>query len=113
MTLYRVDLAERRRLLAVHHDEVFGKSPGSEGGCEEVLGMVSEHLIRVHPEWFGRDENVIHNRLTGEHWNVTTHDPLELAGRLVQEDLCLIELSDAGPGPDRRRVVFSKPLAIA
>jgi len=38
------------------------------------------------------------NRLTGEEWNLArpSCDPLELAGRLVQEDLCLIEPDDAG-----------------
>jgi hypothetical protein len=39
----------------------------------------------------------LHNQLTGETWDVRTIDPLELAGRLVQDDLCVIQNGDDGP----------------
>jgi hypothetical protein len=35
--------------------------------------------------------------MTDETLTFADHDPLELAGRLVQEDLCLIDPTDAGP----------------
>jgi hypothetical protein len=87
---YPSDMAERRRLLAAHRDEVFGAAPGSEAARAETLAIMLDHLTTVHPVWFERDGTIIHARLTGEHFDTAAFDPLELAGRLVQEDLCLI-----------------------
>ena len=46
-----------------------------------------------------RDGDTLHNALTGESWDLAALpcDPLELAGRLVQEDLCIIQQGDDGP----------------
>ena len=96
-SLYQAEIAERQRLLAERHAEVFGAEPGSAQARAETLTMVVEHLTRVYPEWFACDGRTIHNNLTGEQWDRAAHDPLELAGRLVQEDLCLIEASPEGP----------------
>jgi hypothetical protein len=95
--LYHTELAERGRLLAEHHAEVHGAEPGSEPARAETLTLIIEHLARVHPTWFSHDGASIHNHLTGERWNIAAHDPLELAARLVQEDLCVIEMSPDGP----------------
>ena len=95
--LYPVEMAERRRLLAERHREVFAAEPASAPARAEVLAMVLEHLTATHPDWFERDGDLIHVRLTGETLAMGAFDPLELAGRLVQEDLCLIELSPEGP----------------
>ena len=37
------------------------------------------------------------NHLTGEIWDLLAADPLDIAGRLVQEDLCLIQQVDNNP----------------
>ncbi len=94
---YKDDIAERRRLLAAHRADVLGFEPGSELARAETLRMVTEHLTRVHPSWFEHHGATLRNHLTGEQWDSAAHEPLELAGRLVQEDLCLIELSPEGP----------------
>jgi hypothetical protein len=94
---YPADIAERHRLLAERHDDVFGAELGSGPACVETLTTIVEHLTRVHPGWFTSDGTSIHNRLTGERWDIEAHDKLELAGRLVQEDLCLVEASPDGP----------------
>ena len=96
-TLYQAEIAERQRLLALHHAEVFGAEPESDAACAETLTMIIEHLTRVHPDWFEFDGITIQNRLTGQRRDIATHDKLELAGQLVQEDLCLIESSPDGP----------------
>jgi hypothetical protein len=94
---YLEDIAERRRLLAAHRAEVLGFEPTSKPARAETLRMVAEHLTRVHPAWFDRHGATLHNQLTGEQWDVAAHEPFELAGRLTQEDLCLIEPSPEGP----------------
>ena len=96
---YPVEMGLRRELLERRHAEVFAAKPGSETGRREVLDQVVRALSTQHPSWFERDGDRLHNRLTGETWNLATpaFDPLELAGRLVQEDLCLLQPGTEGP----------------
>ena len=96
---YPKELAERRHLLETQHDAVFAALPQSAEASRETLEAVAVNLTTHHPAWFTRDSDRLHNRLTGETWNLAHPElhPLELAGRLVQEDLCLIQLDDAGP----------------
>jgi hypothetical protein len=161
-------MAERRRLLAEQHDNVFGVLPQAEAACGEVLQRLVAYLTTQHPDWFectpnvvpdldridadlgrkalavppvswpgvvrsptsyggaqhkvvggrakpghdtgdmsppiGRDpglaiDTILTNHLTGESWDLADLPchPLELAGRLVQEDLCIIQPGDDGP----------------
>ena len=94
------DLARRRRLLAERHDEVFGALPGSESGQREVLGLLLDHLPRRFPDRFEVADGRVRNRVTGESFALDEGEsgmaPLELAGRLVQEDLCLMRPDPEG-----------------
>jgi hypothetical protein len=94
---YPAELAERRRLLTEQHGDVFGAEPGSGAACGEALTMIIEHLTRVQPSWFTRDGTLVRNHLTGEHWDIGTGHALEIAGHLVQEDLCVVQASPEGP----------------
>lgn len=73
------ELALKNRLLAEQHDEVVATLPGSEPGSQETLDLIRAwletrgHAPRTPPE--------------GLH-------PMDAAGRLVQEDLCLVEERD-------------------
>jgi hypothetical protein len=98
-TTYHDEMRQRRDLLAERHDHVFGALPGSEDARAETLELVVDNLTQHHPAWFARDDTKLHNRLTGETWNLAllSCDRLELAGRLVQEDLCIIQHADDGP----------------
>ena len=96
-SLYLAQMTERRRLLLNHHDQVSGAVAGSDAARAETLQAVSDHLIARYPNWFHRDSAGLHNCLTGESWDPAAHDPLDLAGRLVQEDLCLVESRPDGP----------------
>ncbi len=106
---YQPEMLERRDLLATRHAEVFAAEPGSEAARAEVLAVVADLLPRRYPGWFSRDGAVLHNHLTGEAWalNQPAHDPLELAGRLVQEDLCLID--NSGPAPVLSAAILCAP----
>jgi hypothetical protein len=96
---YPAQLALRRDLLATRHAEVFGACPGSEAARAEVLTILAGLLPARFPAWFTRASDRLHNHITGEAWTLATPpcDPLELAGRLVQEDLCVLQPGPAGP----------------
>jgi len=94
---YLPEMAERRRLLAEARDKVFAALPASGPARVEALDVVAEALTAHHPDWFSRDGNAVRNHLTGETFDAGAIDPLELAGRLVQEDLCLVEAAEQGP----------------
>jgi hypothetical protein len=96
---YHDDLAERRRLLQQRHADVFASLPGAAAAGAEALEAAAAALATHHPDWFARDRDTLRNRLTGEAWDLAAPPcaPLELAGRLVQEDVCLIQLADGVP----------------
>ncbi len=106
---YPDEMAERRELLDRHREDVFAATPGSDQARQDTLDRVVAVLTTRHPAHFGRDGRVLHNRLTGERWDLEApaHDPLELAGRLVQEDLCLI--SADGGAPVLRAAILCAP----
>jgi hypothetical protein len=106
---YDAEMAERRDLLATRHAEVFAAEPGSDLARAETLEAIVALLPRRYPAWFERCGEVLHNHLTGERWSLDDPgcDPLELAGRLVQEDLCLIDT--AGPAPILSAAVLCAP----
>ncbi len=96
---YGAEMTERRRLLHTAHDQVFAACPMSAAARAEALAMVAAALALHHPDWFSRSGGWLRNRLTDERWDLQAPsiDPLEVAGRLVQEDLCLIQMGEAGP----------------
>jgi hypothetical protein len=96
---YDDEMRERRELLAVRHGDVFGALPGSDAARDETLREVVANLCEHAPQWFARDGDVVRNALTGESWDLSAPpcDPLEVAGRLVQEDLCIIQNDTDGP----------------
>ncbi len=96
---YISEMSERRRLLATHHSEVFAALPQSNHARAETLAEIADSLAAHRPHWFVQDRSLLHNRLADETWDRHSLpcDPLELAGRLVQEDLCLIQSTAAGP----------------
>ena len=96
---YVDEMVERRRLLHERHADVFGALPPSDAARAETLRAVVDNLTTHFPQWFAREHDSLHNELTGEDWNLAAPpcDPLELAGRLVQEDLCIIQNGTEGP----------------
>jgi hypothetical protein len=118
---YAEEMAEKRRLLSTVRDDVFAAIPESDSARRETLELVTRALTHHHPDWFGWKGSTLSNHLTEESWDVGLGDPLDLAGRLVQEDLCLIQNREEGPlftaatlcFPSRWRLLekIGKPLA--
>ena len=91
------DLAEKERLLAERHQDVFIVLPEAAPGAAEVLALLADYLPAQFPHLYERQGERLYHRAAGRMWDLsrTTLHPLDLAGRLVQEDLCLMQ---AGPG---------------
>jgi hypothetical protein len=90
---YADEMAQRRVLLTEQHHEVFHAVAGSEAARQAVLDRLAEYLPERFPAWVAREDSRLHNRLTGETWDLAalTADPLVVAAQLVQEDLCIVE----------------------
>ncbi len=99
---YAAQIAEKRRLLAERPREVFDALPESLEAQAECLEAVTEHLDRHCPGLIASDPHTVRNRLTGDRFDraAFVDRPLDLAGRLVQEDLCLM-----APSGDSWRLV--------
>jgi hypothetical protein len=91
-------LAERRWLLTERPAEVLAALPEGRAGQHELLELLLGHLPERFPEHYRRSGGLIENRATGERFDPAAFAgaPLELAGRLVQEDLCLMQRGEAG-----------------
>lgn len=79
-------VAERRRLLAERHAEVFRALPGSEAAGAETLELVTGFMARRRPGGGPASDGALH--------------PLDRAGRLTAEDLCLMQPAP-GAAPDQ------------
>jgi hypothetical protein len=92
---YEVDLARKRAVLERHADTVLSWLPGIEPEATEVLDALADHLGTRFPHWFRADDRQIHNVRTGEvHERAGDRHPLDVAGRLVQEDVLLMVRRD-------------------
>lgn len=96
---YAADMAEKRRLLAERRDEVFAALPEAGPAARELLDLLTDHLLARFPDRFSRGGSAVQATATGAVVDLERLHPLDAAGRLVQEDLCLMQ-----PGPDGYRL---------
>jgi dimethylamine monooxygenase subunit A len=87
-----VELAEKARLLRDHHQEVFAVLPEATKSTTEVLELLAAHLPARFPTLYRREGPLLTNLVMQQTWDLAQPalHPLDLAGRLVQEDLCLM-----------------------
>lgn len=95
--LYEAEIAEREALLRERPGEVLAVLPGAEAAARELLALVAAHLCEHHADRFRRDGNLL-VRPGGDAVDLAGPDPLRAAGRLVQEDLCLLQPPQEGGG---------------
>ncbi|MDF1792064.1 MAG: DUF3445 domain-containing protein [Thalassobaculaceae bacterium] len=99
---FAAHMAEKARLLAGRHGEVFAALPESRPAQQECLDVVLAHVVRRHPDIAVVDGEAVRTLWNGERLDraAFSEAPLDLAGRLVQEDLCLMQ-----PGEDGHRLI--------
>jgi hypothetical protein len=89
------ELTLKHQLLADAHGDVVAALPGSEAAGAELLEAVVAELDSHHPGLIGRNRR---GQLVELTTGVTVDDPslhpVDIAGRLVQEDLCLMARQD-------------------
>jgi hypothetical protein len=102
---YERDLAVKRDIVARHPSTVLSFVPGIEDEASEVLRALVHHLTKRWPQWFTSIDGTITSHRTGETfeldgWRDTATagalHPLDIAGRLVQEDLVVLVERDEG-----------------
>lgn len=87
----------KTQLLRDCPDQVFASLPQSIAAQQEVLDLLIAHLLQYHPQQYQQQGDKLYSVQTEQTWNLTdfAHRPLDLAGRLVQEDWCVL-LPQAG-----------------
>lgn len=93
-----VQLNEKQKLLTHYPNEIFRSDPSALPASKEVLELMLEHLPTFRPDLYSRTGDAIklipHSGYDGEAWTTdfktTGIHPLNLAGRLVQEDLVVM-----------------------
>jgi hypothetical protein len=87
------ELAAKRALLEARHAEVFCALPAADAAAAELLGLFARHLPQHHKATFRIDGNQLLNRATAETWDIAhpSLHSLDIAGRLVAEDICLLQ----------------------
>ncbi len=88
---HAAEMAERERLIGTQLDSVHAMLPVAEEAAREVLEFVSAWLVEHHPQRFEREGNALRERASLRHVALDDPLPLRAAGRLVQEDLCLMQ----------------------
>jgi dimethylamine monooxygenase subunit A len=93
---YAAQLAKKRDLLATRHADVLAALPESRPASEEALTLLLDHLRTYHSDRFAFAGSKLGNIATGEEWDIARSPlhPLEQAGRLVQEDFCILQCDD-------------------
>ena len=90
------ELDDKERLLRDRHQDVFAVLPEATEGSAEVLDLLGAYLPGRFPGLYRRLGQQLDNLVTGQRWHLSETElhPLDVAGRLVQEDLCLMQAQE-------------------
>ena len=95
---WEFQMEEKRRLLANHHGDIFMAAPSSLAASTEVLNLMLKHLPAIRPDLYSQNGDTIklkpYSMFQEEVWFTNPKKngmhPLDLAARLVQEDLIIM-----------------------
>ena len=91
-------LKRKEELLASRYEDVFVSLPDSQPAQQEVLELTCEHLLQHFSTIYQLQGSSIYNTKTNQSWNFSDFEPnpLDLAARLIQEDLSLMMPGEQG-----------------
>ncbi len=91
-------LALKEKLLQTQYSDVFASLTETQPSQKEVLDLLLNHLLKYFPQHYQYHNQIIKNITTGQVWYLSNFEsvPLDLAGRLVQEDLLLMQSTPQG-----------------
>jgi hypothetical protein len=93
--LLEEQLAEKDRLIAERRAEVTAQLPGSEPGQAELLSRLAAYLPERYSAIYRHDDGVM--RIGGlRRVSLASLPAIETAGRLTQEDFCLMQSPGEG-----------------
>ena len=72
----------------------YGCVPSSRPAQAELLGLATAHLVANHGGNFTLDDGRLHDHLDGSRHALAGSEPLEVLGRVLEEDFILIEKVD-------------------
>jgi dimethylamine monooxygenase subunit A len=79
---FEAELQLKDSLLTQRHSDVFATMPYADEAGAEVLGLINDHMRALFPDLARSRGSVIADGL----------HPLDAAGRMVQEDLCIMTM---------------------
>ena len=87
------ELDRKATLIGEHRDQVLAEVDDHDvaAASEELLAGVLTNLGQHHAARYATDGRITTLRDDGRCWDRDTYAPLELAGRLVTEDWCLVK----------------------
>ena len=103
---YDHEISEKKKILDSDHRYYYRSAEGSDAAQWDVLKLLLENLVRFQPDLFkleiNGDEWQWHNGKTGEDFHfiygkkdTLPFEPLDWAGRQVQEDLVILSNDDS------------------
>ena len=90
------ELDEKDHLLAERRDEVLAHLPEGDAGAAEVLALLAAYLPETFPDTYGSVEGGLADLPRGRIVHLGDGHPIDVAGRLVQEDLCIMSRGSDG-----------------
>ena len=100
---FAAQMAERERLLAESRDAVIGETESARPAVHEALDAILEAL----PAGFRREGGTV-TRPDGVAVALDRSDPLATLGRLVQEDVCILEKPEGQEEPEEKTIPHQK-----
>lgn len=94
---HAAELDRKAALLAgPEADDVLadGGDDGARAAGRELRDALIAHLVRDHPDRYGSDGSSVTLADDARTWAVAEYAPLDLAGRIVSEDWCLVRPGD-------------------
>ncbi|MBD9373494.1 DUF3445 domain-containing protein [Rhizobium sp. ARZ01] len=89
-------LTEKDRVLGLHRPNVFVAESDTQAAQAEVLALVSDFVLRRHPEHYQQDGGTVSVSGRRIRLDDANQPPLLTAGSLVQDDLVIMRRRDSG-----------------